>query len=208
MNRILFFIILLFLFNTLNCAAALSSESSAPKVTNDQIQEYKDFIESRQIREKEIPELKQEIKTHEKDKNYKTNIKRALAENSKSENGYRIQANCGMKNDIKILISYSVIYDSNQDKEYIYSVSGNLIQIAYKYPEYKAVYSNLGKLTRIIFQIQDGYFCFFSGKGAFQGVVDEYGNLYNRNGTMQNDEPDSKQKKYPDDSTQKQETSE
>ena len=143
------------------------------------------MIDVQGIKEKEIPDLKQEIASHEKDKNYKENIQRALKEKSDSINGYKVTANCGKKNDIKILLNYSVIYNTDPNKEYIYSVSGKLYQIAYVYPEYKALYSNLGKLSQIIFPINENYFCIFSGKGALYGVIDTEGNLYNRSGTLQ-----------------------
>lgn len=156
-----------------------------PQITNEKLRAYKEFIDNNGIKEKEFPNLKTDISIHEKDPNYKENVQRALKEKTDSINGYKVKANCGRKNDVKILLNYSVIYDNEPNKEYIYSVAGKLYQIAYVYPEYKAVYSNLGKLTQIIFPLNENYFCIFSGKGALYGIVDNEGNLYNRSGTMQ-----------------------
>lgn len=185
---ILFLFCLCFVLNQNLTAFADEEEAKTPQppqITNEKLREYKDFIDENGIKEKEIPDLKTTISSHEKDPNYKENVQRALKEKTDSINGYSVKANCGRKNDVKILLNYSVIYDNEPNKEYIYSVAGKLYQIAYVYPEYKAVYSNLGKLTQIIFPLNDNYFCIFSGKGALYGIVDNEGNLYNRSGTMQ-----------------------
>ena len=188
-NFILLFLFYLCLGVTQNISAIAGEEEAKtqqpPQITNEKLREYKNFIEKKNKKEKEIPEIKNEISSHEKDPNYKENVQRALKEKTNSINGYRVRPNCGQKNDIKILLNYSVIYDTEPSKEYIYSVAGKLYQIAYIYPEYKAVYSNLGKLTQIIFPLDEKYFCIFSGKGALYGIVDTEGNLYNRSGTMQ-----------------------
>ena len=184
---ILFLFCLCFVLNQ-NLSAFADEEAKTPpppQITNEKLREYKDFIDEAGIKEKEIPDLKATILSHEKDPNYKENVQRALKEKTDSINGYKVKANCGRKNDVKILLNYSVIYDNEPNKEYIYSVAGKLYQIAYVYPEYKAVYSNLGKLTQIIFPLNENYFCIFSGKGALYGIVDTEGNLYNRSGTMQ-----------------------
>lgn len=184
---ILFLFCLCFVLNQNLSAFADEEEAKTPppQITNEKLREYKDFIDENGIKEKEIPDLKTTISSHEKDPNYKENVQRALKEKTDSINGYKVKANCGRKNDVKILLNYSVIYDNEPNKEYIYSVAGKLYQIAYVYPEYKAVYSNLGKLTQIIFPLNENYFCIFSGKGALYGIVDNEGNLYNRSGTMQ-----------------------
>ena len=153
-----------------------------PQITNEKLRAYKEFIDNNRIKEKEFPNLKTDISIHEKDPNYKENVQRALDENTDSINGYKVRPNCGKKNDIKILLNYSVIYDADPQKEFIYNVSGTLYQIAYVYPEYKAVYSNLGRLAQIIFPLENDFFCVFSGKGALQGIVDREGTLYNRSG--------------------------
>lgn len=157
-----------------------------PIITNEKLREYKNFISEKGIKEREIPDLKHKISANVKDLNYKENVQRALKEKTESEKGYKVRANCGRKNDIKVLLNYSVIYDSSPNIEYIYNVSGSLYQIAYIYEQYKAVYSNTGRLAQIIFPIDKNFSCTFSGKGAFQGVVDTEGNLYNRSGSRPN----------------------
>lgn len=165
---------------------AEESKVQPPIITNEKLREYKEFISKFGIKEKEIPDLKSEIVAHQKDINYEENVQRALKEKTESEKGYKVRANCGRKNDIKILLNYSVIYDAKPNREYIYNVSGSLYQIAYIYEKYKAVYSNTGRLVQIIFPIDKNFSCTFSGKGAFQGVVDTEGNLYNRSGSRPN----------------------
>ena len=167
-----------------------------PVITNEKLREYKDFISEFEIKEKEIPDLQQEISANEKDLNYEENVQRALKEKTESEKGYKVKANCGRKNEIKILLNYSVIYDTKPNREYIYNVSGSLYQIAYIYDKYKAVYSNTGRLAQIIFPIDKNFSCTFSGKGAFQGVIDTEGNLYNRSGSRPNFEEAEQDSKF------------
>ena len=199
-----FFILFLFcllLVGSRNFSAFAEEENSKPLppvITNEKLREYKDFIAERGIKEKEIPDLKQIISAHSKDKNYKENVERALDENTDSINGYKVRPNCGKKNDIKILLNYSVIYEADPQKEFIYNVSGTLYQIAYVYPEYRAVYSNLGRLAQIIFPLENDFSCIFSGKGALQGIVDTEGNLYNRSGNQQNlEKPEDREDSSP-----------
>lgn len=165
---------------------AEESKVQPPIITNEKLREYKEFISKFGIKEKEIPDLKSEIVAHQKDINYEENVQRALKEKTESEKGYKVRANCGRKNEIKILLNYSVIYDTKPNREYIYNVSGSLYQIAYIYEKYKAIYSNTGRLAQIIIPIDKNFSCAFSGKGAFQGVVDTEGNLYNRSGSRPN----------------------
>ena len=188
MKKILNLLVFLsFIFAGGNSAAiAEESKVQPPVITNEKLREYKDFISEFEIKEKEIPDLKSEIAAHQKDINYEENVQRALKEKTESDKGYKVKANCGRKNDIKILLNYSVIYDAKPNREYIYNVSGSLYQIAYIYEKYKAVYSNTGRLAQIIIPIDKNFSCAFSGKGAFQGVVDTEGNLYNRSGSLPN----------------------